>query len=134
MTFDGSVFWSGIWNFVLGLILILPPITTLFGVQIPNSFWPWIVAAFLWYTSATLIISSQDVQTFASIIYWEALLRFAAVAILVVYGFRYIGILPATLFAISDFAWGIIYIMGLPRSTGRSHKSLLLNRRVGAAE
>src|SRR6185312_13054604 len=87
MTFDRGVFWSGIWNVVLGLILITPPI-----------------------------------------IYWEALLRFAAVAILITYGFRYIGVLPTVLFAMSDLAWGIFYMTGLPRSTGRSHASLLLSR------
>ena len=128
MTFDRAVFWSGIWNIGLGLSLVIPPITEFLGVQIPNSFWPCIVAAFLWYTSAVLILSSRDVQTFASIIYWEALLRFAAVAILIAYGFKYIGILPTILFAVTDFAWGVIYVLGLQRAIGRSHVSLLLNR------
>ena len=128
MEFDRGVFWSGIWNVVLGLILITPPIIRLLGVQIPNPFWPCIVAAFQWYTAATLMIRSQDVQKFASIVYWEALLRFAAVAILITYGFRYIGVLPTVLFAMSDFAWGVFYLVGLPRSTGRSHVSLLLSR------
>jgi hypothetical protein len=128
MTFDRSVFWSGIWNIGLGLTLIIPPITEFLGVQIPNMFWPCIVAAFLWYTAASLIISSQDVQKFASIIYWEALLRFAAVVILIMYGFRYIGVLPTALFAMSDFAWAVFYLVGLPRSTGRSHASLLFSR------
>lgn len=128
MTFDRAVFWSGIWNIGLGLSLVIPPITEFLGVQIPNPFWPCIVAAFLWYTSAVLILSSRDVQTFASIIYWEALLRFAAVAILIAYGFKYIGILPTILFAVTDFAWGVIYVLGLQRAIGRSHVSLLLNR------
>lgn len=128
MTFSRVVFWSGIWNIGLGLVLITPPITQFLGVRIPNPFWPCIVAAFLWYTSAILILSSQNVQKFASIIYWEALLRFAAVVILIVYGFKYIGALPTVLFALTDFAWGVIYIVGLQRVTGRSHASLLLNR------
>ena len=128
MTFDRAVFWSGIWNVGLGLILITPPITDFLGVRIPNPFWPCIVAAFLWYTSATLILSSQDVQKFASIIYWEAVLRFAAVVILLAYGFKYIGALPTFLFAVSDFAWGFVYMVGLQLVTGRSHASLLLNR------
>jgi|APFre7841882630_1041343.scaffolds.fasta_scaffold57825_2 hypothetical protein len=129
MPFDRLVFWSGIWNVGLGLTLITPPITQLLGVQIPNPFWPWIVAGFLWYTSATLIVSSRDVQQFASIIYWEALLRFFAVAVLIVYGFTYVGVLPTALFAMTDFAWGAVYILGLPGVTGRSHASLLLNGR-----
>ncbi len=130
MRFDRAVFWSAIWNIGLGLILITPPITDFLGVHIPNPFWPCIVATFLWYTSATLILSSRDVQHFASIIYWEALLRFAAVVILIAYGFKYIGALPTVLFAVTDFAWGAIYMAGLQRVTGRSHASLLLNRRV----
>jgi hypothetical protein len=130
LTFDRVVFWSGVWNVGLGLILITPPITKFLGLQIPNPFWPCIVAAFLWYTSATLILSSRDVQTFASVIYWEALLRFAAVGLLIAYGFKYLGVLPTVLFAVSDFAWGVIYIVGLPRVVDRSHATLLLNRRV----
>jgi len=128
MTFDRLVFWSGIWNIGLGLTLVTPPVTQLLGVQIPNPFWPLIVAGFLWYASATLIVSSRDVRRFASIIYWEALLRFFAVTALLAYGFTYVGVLPTALFAITDFAWGAIYIVGLPRVTGRSHTSLLLDR------
>ena len=36
MRFDRVVFWSGIWNVGLGLILITPPITEILGVHIPN--------------------------------------------------------------------------------------------------
>jgi hypothetical protein len=129
MTFDRAVFWSGIWNVGLGLILVTPPAREFLGLQIPNPFWPSIVAAFLWYTAATLILSSRDIQVFASVVYWEALLRFAAVGLLLVYGFKYVGALPTVLFAITDFAWGLIYIVGLQRLLGRSHASLLLNSR-----
>jgi hypothetical protein len=92
MTFNRAVFWSGVWNVGLGLILVTPPIREFLGVHIPNPFWPWIIAAFLWYTSATLILSSRDVQNFASIIYWEAPLRFAAVIVLIAYGLTYVGV------------------------------------------
>jgi hypothetical protein len=129
MTFDRVVFWSGVWNVGLGLILVTPPARESLGLQIPNPFWPSIVAAFLWYTAATLILSSRDVQVFASVIYWEALLRFAALGLLVAYGFTYVGVLPTVLFAITDFTWGLFYMVGLPRLLGRSHASLLLNSR-----
>ena len=127
MTFDRLVFWSGVWNIGLGLTLITPPAARLLGVQIPNPFWPLIVAGFLWYSSATLIMSSGDVRRFACIIYWEALLRFFAVTALLAYGFTYVGVAPAALFAITDFAWGAVLIIGVRRVTGRSHTSLLLN-------
>lgn len=132
MTFDRLVFWSGIWNIGLGLTLVTPRAAQLLGVQIPNPFWPLIVAGFLWYSSATLIVSSRDVRRFASIIYWEALTRFFAVTALLAYGFAYVGALPTALFAITDFAWGAIYIVGLRRVTGRSHASLLLDRAENA--
>jgi hypothetical protein len=128
MPFSRVVLWSGLWNVGLGLILVTPPIREFLGVRIPNPFWPWIVAAFLWYTSATLILSARDVQKFASIIYWEGLLRLAAVIVLIAYGFTYVGILPSLLFAATDFAWGIILIVGLRRLTGRSHSSLAIDR------
>ena len=127
MTFDRMIFWSGVWNVGLGLILVTPPVREFLGLQIPNPFWPSVVAAFLWYTAATLILSSRNIQVFASVVYWEALLRFASVGLLVVYGFTYVGVLPTVLFAITDFAWGLTYIVGLRRLLGRSHASLLLN-------
>lgn len=130
MTFDRLVYWSGIWNIGLGIILITPPINQFLGMQIPNPFWPWVAAAFLWYTSAVLILSSRDVKLFTSFIYWEALLRFLAVLILIAYGFTYLGVLATVLFAITDFAWGIFYVIGLPRVTGRTHASILLDRRA----
>jgi hypothetical protein len=130
MSFNRTVFWSGIWNVGLGLILVTPPIREFLGVRIPNPFWPWIVAAFLWYTSATLILSSRDIQNFASVIYCEALLRFAAVIILIAYGLKYVGVLPSVLFAVTDFAWGVVLIGGLRRFTGRSQSSLVLDQRV----
>jgi hypothetical protein len=128
MSFDRAVFWSGVWNMCLGLVLVVPPIRSLLSVQVPYPFWPAIVAAFLWYTSATLILSSYDVAERASFIYWEALLRFAAVAVLLIYGFEYVGAFPTVLFALTDFAWGIFYIFGLRRVTDRSQLCLLLDR------
>ena len=130
MMFERVVFWSGIWNIGLGLILITPPIREFLGLQVPNPFWPWVVAAFLWYTAATLILSSRDVRIFASVIYWEALLRFASVSLLVAYGFTYVGVVPTVLFAVTDFVWGLMYLIGLRRVTGRSQTSLLFDRRV----
>jgi hypothetical protein len=127
MMFERMVFWSGIWNVGLGLILITPPIREFLGLQVPNPFWPCIVAVFLWYTAATLIQSSRNVQIFASVIYWEAMLRFAAVGLLVAYGFTYVGVVPTVLFAVTDFVWGLVYLLGLRRVTGRSHASLLFD-------
>src|SRR4029078_2935791 len=121
MMFERMVFWSGIWNVGLGLILITPPIREFLGLQVPNPFWPCIVAVFLWYTAATLIQSSRNVQIFASVIYWEAMLRFAAVGFLVAYVFTYVAVVPPVLFAVTDFVWGLVYLLGLRRVTGRSH-------------
>ena len=39
MTFERVVFWSGIWNVGLGLILITPPIREFLGLHVPNPFW-----------------------------------------------------------------------------------------------
>jgi len=104
MTFDRLVFWSGVWNVGLGLSLISPPIMRLLGAHMPNPFWPWLAAGFLWYTSATLIASSRDVRRCAAVIYYEALLRFFAVSVLIVYGVTYIGATPAALLAVADLA------------------------------
>jgi len=128
MPFERLVFWSGVWNVGLGLSLVSPPITSLFGVRTPNPFWPWLDAGFLWYASETLIASSRDVRGFASIVNYEALLRFFPVGMLIIHGVTYIGATPAALFAATDFAWGVVYVVGLRRLTGRTHASLLLGR------
>jgi hypothetical protein len=38
MTFDRAVFWSGIWNIGLGVVLITPPLTELLGCKFPIRF------------------------------------------------------------------------------------------------
>lgn len=125
MTFARIVFISGLWNIGLGLSLVVPPIYELLGMQIPNPFFGWIVAGFLWYTSATLIVSSRSIEQFAPIIMWEAVLRFFAVTVLILYGFTYLGKFPTILMGVTDFAWGIIYVIGLKRTTGHSARWLL---------
>ena len=110
-----------------------PDHTTDQGISRPTSSEPVLAVGrrcFPWYTAATLILSSRDVRIFASVIYWEALLRFASVSLLVAYGFTYVGVVPTVLFAVTDFVWGLMYLIGLRRVTGRSQASLLFDRRV----
>ena len=79
------VYYTGIYNIFLSLFLVYPPLYRLFGLNISQPVWGWVLSAFLGFTAATLIIASRDIQGKASIIYWEAMLRFAALSMLLVW-------------------------------------------------
>jgi len=109
-------------------LLLLIPFHPVIGLEIPLV---WIVlmalaAAMLAYASATLIVASQDLDRYGSLIMYEALLRFAAAGVLLFtsFFFGWWGIL-IFLVGLNDLFWGIAYCMIVPQATGRSVKQLL---------
>jgi hypothetical protein len=60
------VFRSGVYNIGLALILTFPPIYRALGLNIPTPLAGWMLAGFLAYTSAALILSSLDLRRRAS--------------------------------------------------------------------
>lgn len=124
------VFWSGVYNAGLALVLMFPWLYRSLGLNLP-SFWGWLIAAFLAFTAAVLILSSRDLPARASFVYWEALLRYAAALLLIPAGlFGDIGLLAALL-GLGDLAIGLVYMFGLPKEMSRSHGDLFFDR--GAA-
>ena len=120
------VFASGIWNVLLGLLLVSPAFYTCLCIRIPHPFWGWMLTAFLWYTGAVLILASRDLKRRAALVYWESFLRYGAAALFLSIGYGVVG-WSAWVLGATDLAWGMIYMFGLPRALGATHKQLFLD-------
>jgi len=122
------VFWSGVYNAALAFSLLFPPLYRAIGLKVCDPVWAWLIAGFLAYTSVVLVFSSRDLSQRATLVYWEALLRFVAALILVPAGlFGDIGGIAAIL-GLGDFLIGLVYVFGLTKALGRSHEDLLFDR------
>lgn len=122
------VFWSGVYNSVLACALIFPTAYRALGLNIPAPIWGWLLAGFLGYTSAILILASRDLRRRAALVYWESLLRYVAAVLLIPGGlFGDLGLI-ATLLGLIDLGIGMIYMIGLPKELGVAHRALLQDR------
>ena len=122
------VFWSGVYNAGLALMLMFPPIYRALGLNTPTPFWGWLLGSFLAFTSVVLILSSRDLRRRASLVYWESFLRYAAALLLIPAGlFGDLGLIAVPL-GLADLAIGLVYMIGLPKRLGVSHQVLLLDR------
>lgn len=122
------VFWSGAYNAGLALFLLFPPLYLAFGLNIPAPLWGWLLAAFLGFTSAVLILASRNLRTRFSLVYWESLLRYIAALLLIPAGlFGDLGLIAVPL-GLGDLAIGLVYMFGLPKELGLPHSALLWDR------
>jgi len=122
------VFWSGVYNAGLALFLLFPPLYRTLGLNIPAPLWGWLLAGFLGFTSAVLILASRDLRRRASLVYWESLLRYIAALLLVPSGlFGDLGLIAVPL-GLGDLAIGLVYMFGLPKELGLSHRFLFCDR------
>ncbi|CAM4526501.1 hypothetical protein [Corallococcus exiguus] len=122
------VFWTGIYNAVLAASLLFPPMYRAIGLNIPAPIWGWLFSAFLAYTSLVLIYASKDLHRCAPLVYWEALLRYAAGLLLIAGGlFGNLGLTAAAV-GTADLFIGLVYMFGLPHELEVSHSALLLDK------
>jgi hypothetical protein len=122
------VFWSGVYNAGLAVFLLCPPLYRGVGMNICDPVWGWLIAGFLSFTSAILILSSRDLCRRAAFVYWESLLRYIAALVLVPAGlFGDVGLITVPL-GLGDLAIGLVYMFGLPKELGVSHHALLCDR------
>jgi hypothetical protein len=122
------VFWSGVYNAALAFFLLFPPLYRAVGLNVCSPVWAWLIAGFLGYTSVALIYASRDLTRRATLVYWEALLRFVAALILIPAGvFGDIGWIAAIL-GLGDLLIGLVYVFGLTKSLNCSHEDLLFDR------
>lgn len=132
MGFDFTRFvrWTGFYNVGLAIIAALSAWGPLFGVRFCHPAWALLLGGFLGFTAVVLLISSRHLKVFAPLVFWEALLRFAAFAILVPYGvFGDIGGMAAVL-GLGDLLVGLGYLYGLSRCLGASYGDLLRGRSI----
>ena len=124
-TMKNFVFWSDVYNAGLVLTLTCPPFYKLLGLNIPAPLWGWLLAGFLAFTSATLILSSRKLRQRATFVYHEAILRYISALLLVTAGlFGDLGLIAVPL-GLGDLAIGLVYMFGLPKELGVSHCALL---------
>ena len=122
------VYWSGIYNIGLAAVLLFPPVYRALGLNICSPIWGWLIAGFLAFTAAVLVLASRDLRRRASLVYWEALLRYVAALVLIPSGlFGDLGGIAALL-GLGDLAIGLVYMFGLPKELGVSHRALLADR------
>jgi len=123
------IYWSGVYNAGLAFLLLFPPLYRALGLNICAPIWGWLIAGFLAFTSAVLILASRELSQRASLVYWEALLRYIAAILLIPAGiFSDIGLIAVPM-GLGDLAIGLIYMIGLPKELGLSHSALLYDRR-----
>jgi len=122
------VFWSGVYNSILALFLLFPPLYRALGLNVCAPLFAWLIAGFLAYTSVVLIYASYELSRRATLVYWESLLRYVAALILIPAGlFGELGSI-ASLLGLGDLAIGVVYAFGLTKELGVSHRGLLLDR------
>lgn len=122
------IYWTGVYNIVLGLGFLFPPLVNLLQVPAPESwFWGRLPATMVIYLGVLLIISSRNLRARASIVHWEGILRIGGFLLLAGYGFfGGLGIAIA-LVGIIDLIIGLGYLFGLPRSLNVTASDLLLD-------
>ncbi len=122
------VFWSGVYNSILALFLLFPPLYRALGLNVCAPLFAWLIAGFLAYTSVVLIYASRELSRRATLVYWESLLRYFAALILIPAGlFGDLGLI-ASLMGLGDLAIGLVYALGLTKELGVSHRGLLFGR------
>ena len=124
-TMKKFVFWTGVYNAGLALFLLFPPLYRGVGLNICDPVWGWLIAGFLAFTSVVLILSSRDLPRRATFVYWESLLRYLAALVLVPAGlFGEVGLIAVPL-GLGDLAIGLVYMFGLVKELGISHRTFL---------
>jgi hypothetical protein len=124
------VFLSGIINVLTGIIFIIPGTLQLTGLQIPeNHFWLIFPAIFIFFLGIILIYCSRDLQSRATIVFWDGLSRVAAFFVFLWFGLFADMSINMVLMAVPDLIIAIIYFVGIPRVLGRDFLSILFDRR-----
>lgn len=115
---------SGIWNFLLGLVTILTGLSAYGSNNLELAYHNILLALFLFFTSAALVLCSRNLAGRATIVFWEGYLRIAAAILFLTLGTKIIGN-SAIFVAATDLAWAAVYQIGLCRSLKRSYWQLL---------
>ena len=120
------VFWSGVYNIVAGFSLFFPMFYELMRIRHPNSvFWSEAFGFFVICLGILLVICSRDLKSRASLVYWEGVFRLIFFAHMTWFGVMKDFGLMLAVFGVIDLFIGLVYLIGLPRVTGKSPTDLL---------
>ena len=122
------VFWTGVYDIVMGITLSCPWIVDSLGVKPPPSnFWLWLPAILVIYLGILLVLSSRNLAARASLVYWEGILRIGGFIVFGGFGFLGdLGIMVGVI-GIIDLAIGLVYLIGLPKALKTTSSGLLLD-------
>lgn len=123
------VFWTGVYNLIVGSVFLIPGSTNIFGIQAPEvALWLWLPAILVIYLGILLIFCSRRLPERASLVFWEGITRIAVFLPLAWFGFfTDLGFMVGII-GVIDLLIGLAYIIGLPRALHVPAKDLLLDR------
>lgn len=131
MNMKKFVFFTGIYNVMMGVSFFIPGYMELLGFNLPESgYWSFNLGFFVMFVGFLLIFCSRDLESRASIVYLNSFLRLTGFFLLAGYGFfGNLGIV-AGLAGILDLIIGVVFFLGLPASQKKSHMDMLLDKRM----
>lgn len=123
------VFWTGVYNLIVGSVFLIPGSTNLVGIQAPEvMLWLWLPAILVIYLGILLIFCSRRLPERASLVFWEGIARIAVFVPLAWFGFfTDLGFMVGVI-GVIDLLIGLGYILGLPRALHIPAIDLLLDR------
>ena len=123
------VFWTGIYNIVVGFSVFFPKLFAMLGVRLPDHVaWTEMIAVLIMILGVMLVVCSRDLATRAPVVVWEGIGRLAAFLHLGWFGFMEGFGVMLGLIGVVDLIIGLVYIFGLPKHLGRSLSQLVLDR------
>lgn len=85
----------------------------------------WLLAGFLAFTSVIVILTSHNLRSRVSFVYWKSRLRYIAALLLISAGiFGNLGLITVHL-GLGNLAIDLVYMIGVPKELGLSHRDLL---------
>ena len=122
------VFWTGIYDLVVGIGFFVPGLAPLLGIKQPESlFFVWSLALLVTYLGVLLVLCSRNLSRRGTLVYWEGILRVVGFLLLGWFGFfGGIGAMVGVM-GVVDLLIGIVYLAALPKALGRTHAELLLD-------
>jgi hypothetical protein len=118
-----------VYNASAVIVFLTPGLLPRLGVSVPASpLWLWLPSIFAVFAALVLAFSAADLKRLGTLPYWNALCRLAFVAVAFTLDFASSAGAFVAWLALGDLVLGLGVVLALPRATGRSHLSLLLNR------
>jgi hypothetical protein len=123
------VFWTGVYNLIVGSVFLIPGSTNIFAIQAPDvMLWLWLPAILVIYLGILLILCSRRLAERASLVFWEGIARIAVFVPLAWFGFfTDLGFMVGVI-GVIDLLIGLGYILGLPRALHIPAVDLFLDR------